>query len=220
MDKIELEILGLSSSQSQIGSFALVLGEKDGHRRLPIIIGGFEAQAIALEIENIKPNRPMTHDLMLSIMQQFELELEEVLITNLKEGVFFSRLIVDQDGRTEEVDARPSDAIALAVRYSASIFTTEQILEEAGIVVQDEDDATDAPQGDAAETASTEAGESAEQEAEAVQESGEELSELRKAKLVKRLTSQMEEAIAQEDYEKAARLRDQITKLEDGGSAN
>ncbi len=219
MDKIELEILGLSSSQSQIGSFALVLGEKNGNRRLPIIIGGFEAQAIALEIENIKPNRPMTHDLMLSIMQQFDLELEEVLITDLKEGVFFSRLIIDQEGRTEEIDARPSDAIALAVRYSAPIYTTEKILEEAGIVVKDEGD--EGAQSSAQKQTEKAAGrDTAESEAQEAVESGEEISDLRRAKLIKRLTEQMEEAINKEDYEKAARLRDQITKLEDGGTSN
>jgi len=196
-----------------------VLGEKTGNRRLPIIIGGFEAQAIALEIENIKPNRPMTHDLMLSIMQQFDLELEEVLITDLKEGVFFSRLIIDQEGRTEEIDARPSDAIALAVRYSAPIYTTEKILEEAGIVVKDEGE--EGEQGASQPRTEKAAGrDTAETEAKEAVESGEEISELRRAKLVKRLTEQMEEAIAKEDYEKAARLRDQITKLEDGGASN
>lgn len=204
MEKIRLEILGLSSSQSQVGSFALVLGETEGNRRLPIIIGGFEAQAIALEIENIKPNRPMTHDLILSITQSFEIGLQEVVISDLREGVFYSKLIMFLDGEIKEIDARPSDAIAVAVRYKAPIYTFETILREAGIVIKDSDsgelgdspyEAPDEPVDDPAVTV-------------------EPASNLGKAQMIKKLTQQIEEAIGREDYERAARLRDEINKLE------
>jgi uncharacterized protein len=204
LEKIRLEILGLSSSQSQVGSFALVLGETDGNRRLPIIIGGFEAQAIALEIENIKPNRPMTHDLILSITQSFEIGLQEVVISDLREGVFYSKLIMFLDGEIKEIDARPSDAIAVAVRYKAPIYTFETILREAGIVIKDSDsgDLGDSPDESAEETVDDPA------------VTVEPASNLGKAQMVKKLTQQIEEAIGREDYEKAARLRDEINKLE------
>lgn len=201
LEKIRLEILGLSSSQSQVGSFALVLGETDGHRRLPIIIGGFEAQAIALEIENIKPNRPMTHDLILSITQSFEIGLQEVVISDLREGVFFSKLVMFFDGDVKEIDARPSDAIAVAVRYKAPIYTYEHILREAGIVIKDSDSPSE-PEAEAAPVVEEPA-----EEAPASATAG-------KAHMIKKLTQQIEEAIAREDYERAAKLRDQINKLE------
>ena len=205
MDKIRLDILGLSSSQSQVGSFALVLGEADGHRRLPIIIGGFEAQAIALEIENIKPNRPMTHDLILSITQTFDIGLQEVVISDLREGVFYSKLIMFTDGEVKEIDARPSDAIAIAVRYKAPIFTYEHILREAGIVIKDSETEGEPEAEREAETSTPD---------EPTEEPVSTKSDLGKAQLVKKLTQQIEEAIAREDYEKAAKLRDQINKLE------
>lgn len=209
MDKIELEILGLSSSQSQIGSFALVLGEKGGERRLPIIIGGFEAQAIALEIENIKPNRPMTHDLILRIHEAFDIRLEEVLITDLREGVFYALLHLVVNGQVHEIDARPSDAIAIAVRHKAPIYAVPKILEEAGIVIRDEDE--DEPL--VPEPAYSEE-ETAEDE-ELAGTDPEEMTALQRQKLLKKLTKEMEAAIDREDYERAARLRDQISKLED-----
>ena len=137
MQKIQLEILGLSASQSQSGSFALVLGEESGNRRLPIIIGMFEAQAIAIEIEKIKPNRPMTHDLFRSFADGFDVRVEEILISDLKEGVFFSRIICTDGLKRVEIDARPSDAIAIGLRFSVPIFTYENILSEAGIVLSD-----------------------------------------------------------------------------------
>ena len=200
MEKIRLEILGLSSSQSQIGSFALVLGEEDGNRRLPIIIGGFEAQAIALEIENIKPNRPMTHDLLVSIARTFEVEMEEVVISDLKEGVFYSRIVLHLNGERKEVDARPSDAIAIAVRFKAPIFTYETILSEAGIDVQES------------------SGESKSGKSSAQEETAEEISsqeDLSKVQRIRKLTDKIEDAISREDYEEAARLRDEINKLEE-----
>ena len=140
MDKIKLEILGLSSSQSQSGSFALVLGEEGGVRRLPIIIGMFEAQAIAIEIEKIIPNRPMTHDLFKSFAHQFEFTVEEIIIYDLKEGVFFARIVCKSGGKTVEIDSRPSDAIAIGLRFGSSIYTYEKILNEAGVVLSEEDE--------------------------------------------------------------------------------
>lgn len=213
MDKIRLDILGLSSSQSQVGSFALVLGERDGNRRLPIIIGGFEAQAIALEIENIKPNRPMTHDLILSIAQGFDIGLQEVVISDLREGVFYSRLVMYQEGDMKEIDARPSDAIAIAVRYKAPIYTYEHILREAGIVIKD----ADFPTGEEPEEEEETAQEPERDEPRSEEMTPAQISNLTKGQLIKKLTQQIEEAIAREDYEKAAKLRDEINKLERKG---
>jgi bifunctional DNase/RNase len=208
VEKIPLEILGLSSSQSQIGSFALVLGERNGHRRLPIIIGGFEAQAIALEIENIKPNRPMTHDLILNIAQAFEVHLQEVVISDLKEGVFFANLVLEMDGIVKEIDSRPSDAIAIAVRYNAPIYTYDFILEDAGIVIKDEEGEAETTKSPSSVPSPT-----PEVEAASATESGS-ISESNRTKLIKKLTQQMEQAIGREDYELAARLRDEITRLQ------
>ena len=145
MEKIQLEILGLSSSQSQSGSFALVLGETDGNRRLPIIIGMFEAQAIAIEIEKIIPNRPMTHDLFKSFGHSFNYTIKEIVISDLKEGVFFAKIVCENDSKTVEIDARPSDAIAIGLRFNAPIFTYEKIMTDAGIILTDEseDEASD-----------------------------------------------------------------------------
>lgn len=137
MDKIKLEILGLSSSQSQSGSFALVLGEESGNRRLPIIIGMFEAQAIAIEIEKIVPNRPMTHDLFKSFALGFNFTVDEIVISDLKEGVFFAKIVCTDGIKSIEIDARPSDAIAIGLRFEVPIYTYENILSEAGIVLSD-----------------------------------------------------------------------------------
>jgi bifunctional DNase/RNase len=140
VDKIKLEILGLSSSQSQSGSFALVLGEERGNRRLPIIIGMFEAQAIAIEIEKIVPNRPMTHDLFKSFAQSFRFSVLEIIISDLREGVFYAKIVCTDGTRKVEVDARPSDAIAIGLRFGVPIYTFEPILSEAGIVLTDADE--------------------------------------------------------------------------------
>lgn len=210
VDKIRLDILGLSSSQSQVGSFALVLGERDGNRRLPIIIGGFEAQAIALEIENIKPNRPMTHDLILTIAQTFDIGLKEVVISDLKEGVFYSKLMMHMGDDVQEIDARPSDAIAIAVRYKAPIYTHEHILAEAGIVIKESEGSTRAEE----ETEEVEEEELSRKEETAIQKSPGEMTNMARAQIIKKLTQQIEDAIAREDYEKAARLRDEINKLD------
>jgi len=138
MKKVRLEIVGLSYSQTQSGAYALVLGESSGSRRLPIIIGGFEAQAIAIELEKMSPSRPLTHDLFKSFAQTFDITVNEVLIYNLVEGIFYAKLICTDGSREVEIDARTSDAIALAVRFNCDIYTYEFILKSAGIVLDDD----------------------------------------------------------------------------------
>lgn len=140
MKKIKLDIVGLSYSQTQSGAYALVLGEVAGNRRLPIIIGGFEAQAIAVEIEKMTPSRPLTHDLFKSFADTFSIQIEEVLIYNLVEGIFFSKLLCRQNGGSVvELDARTSDAVALAVRFNCPIYTYDFIMNAAGIVIEGND---------------------------------------------------------------------------------
>lgn len=204
MDKLRLEILGLSSSQSQSGSFALVLGEKAGKRRLPIIIGMFEAQAIAIEIEKIIPNRPMTHDLFKSFAGSFNYSIKEIIISDLKEGVFFAKIVCERDNDVIEIDSRPSDAIAIGLRFDAPIYTYEKILSEAGIELSEEEEE--------------------ESEAQKVQKELEEVkpkkekpgstpgSSKLKDNSMDKLNEMLEKAIEQEDYEKAAKIRDEINK--------
>ncbi|UKJ05939.1 bifunctional nuclease family protein [Solitalea lacus] len=136
MKKIKLDIVGLSYSQTQSGAYALVMGEVNGRRRLPIIIGGFEAQAIAIEIEKMTPTRPLTHDLFKSFALSFGIQIQEVIIYNLVDGIFYAKLICFDGKRTLEVDARTSDAIALAVRFNCPIYTYEFILSQAGILIE------------------------------------------------------------------------------------
>ena len=186
-EKIKLEILGLSSSQSQSGSFALVLGEVEGNRRLPIIIGMFEAQAIAIEIEKIVPNRPMTHDLFKAFSHNFDIAVKEVYISNLKEGVFFAKIICEHEGKVFEIDSRPSDAIAIGLRFSVDFYTNENILTEAGIVLTDEYEE---------EMAHVETPEKVSMDDMPVSE----------------LEKLLNEALENEDYEKAARIRDMLSK--------
>jgi bifunctional DNase/RNase len=194
VDKIQLDIIGLQSSQSQSGSFALVLGERDGERRLPIIIGMFEAQAIAIEIEDIIPNRPMTHDLFKSFAHEFKYKVEEIIISDLKEGVFFAKIVCSSELGNIEIDARPSDAIAIGLRFKAEIFTYEKILSEAGIVLSDDEEIEDI---------------GVKQKHEEVPGSKEKKSGLKDMSLEK-LNQLLEKAIEAEDYEKAAALRDEI----------
>ena len=138
MKKVRLEIVGLSYSQTQSGAYALVLGESAGSRRLPIIIGGFEAQAIAIELEKMTPTRPLTHDLFKAFAKTFNVDVTEILIYNLVEGIFYAKLICTDGSKDVEIDARTSDAIALAVRFNCPIFTYEFILKSSGIVLDDE----------------------------------------------------------------------------------
>jgi bifunctional DNase/RNase len=204
LKKIKLEILGLSSSQSQTGSFALVLGETDGNRRLPIIIGMFEAQAIAIEIEKIIPNRPMTHDLFKAFANNFHFHVEEIVISDLKEGVFFAKLVCSDGLKKVDIDSRPSDAIAIGLRFDAPIFTYENILAEAGIVLTDEEEEEkekDKP---------TEKKEPKEKKPK--KESSRRSADDLKNYSVDKLNELLKEAIEKEDYEKAAKLRDELGK--------
>jgi uncharacterized protein len=137
MKKIELEIVALSHSITQTHSYAVVLGEVNGLRRLPIVIGGFEAQAIAVALEKMQPSRPLTHDLMKNFMTAFNIELHEIIISDLQEGIFYSKLVCTSEHDTVEIDSRTSDALALAVRFGCPVFTYEHILESAGILMED-----------------------------------------------------------------------------------
>ncbi|GAB5419358.1 MAG: bifunctional nuclease family protein [Crocinitomicaceae bacterium] len=193
MEKIKLEIVGLSYSQTQSGAYALVLSEAEGKRRLPIIIGGFEAQAIAIELEKMVPTRPLTHDLFKNFAQAFEITIKEVVIYNLVEGIFYSKLICEQNGETLEIDARTSDAIAIGVRFDCPVYTYESILSSAGIML----DETDAEEDLIAES----------MEEENV-ESGNTLESLTDDELNK----QMQDAVENEDYELASKIRDELNK--------
>jgi len=202
VDKLKLEILGLSSSQSQSGSFALVLGEVDGTRRLPIIIGMFEAQAIAIEIEKIIPNRPMTHDLFKSFAQSFDYKVEEIIISDLKEGVFFAKIVCNNGSQKVEIDARPSDAIAIGLRFDSPIYTYESILAEAGIVLTDE---TEDDIADLKSELKTQHPEPKSSSKKTTKEDFKNLS-------VDKLNDLLSKAIEKEDYERAAKIRDELSR--------
>lgn len=195
MKKIKLDIVGLSYSQTQSGAYALVLGEVSGRRRLPIIIGSFEAQAIAIEIEKMTPSRPLTHDLFKSFAQAYHITVQEVIIYNLVDGIFYAKLICSDGKKNVEIDARTSDAIAMAVRFDCPIYTHEFILSTAGIVIEGNDFVYLENIGEAAEEKPAASG-----AANYASLSEEEL----KAKL--------QEALADEAYEKAAKIRDELNK--------
>jgi bifunctional DNase/RNase len=201
VDKIRLEILGLSSSQSQSGSFALVLGETTGNRRLPIIIGMFEAQAIAIEIEKIVPNRPMTHDLFKSFGHSFNFVIKEIIISDLKEGVFFAKIVCNNDDKAVEIDARPSDAIAIGLRFNAPIFTYENIMAEAGIVLSDESE-------DEPEAPTSRKKKKPEEKASSEKTSEKSLKDYS----IDKLQQLLKDAIDKEDYERAAKIRDELNR--------
>jgi bifunctional DNase/RNase len=192
MDKIKLDIAGLSYSQTQSGAYALVLTESGGKRQLPIIIGGFEAQAIAIELEKMTPTRPLTHDLFKNFAQAFSIVVNEVVIYNLIEGIFYSKLICERDGQVTEIDARTSDAIAIGVRFNCPIYTFETILSSAGILLDETQEKDDDFNLD-------------EEEVPAAEGSLESLT-------VEELETQLNEAIENEDYELASRIRDEINK--------
>lgn len=198
MKKIKLDIVGLSYSQTQSGAYALVLGEVSGRRRLPIIIGGFEAQAIAIEIEKMSPSRPLTHDLFKSLTIHFNVVIEEVIIYNLVDGIFFAKLICNDGKKTAEIDARTSDAIALAVRYQCPIYTYEFILASAGIMIE----GTDFAFLENIETSNETEGVSIPDN---ISSGFAIFSEAE-------LKEQLDKALEEENYEKAARIRDEISK--------
>lgn len=197
MKKIELDIVGLSYSQTQSGAYALVLGEVNGRRRLPIIIGSFEAQAIAIEIEKMTPSRPLTHDLFKSFAQAYSIQIQEIIIYNLVDGIFYAKLICSDGKKTVEVDARTSDAIAMAVRFDCPIYTYEFILSTAGIVIEGNDfvyleNLSEQP-SEEKNTAASPAGNY-------------------KSVSVDELKTMLQEALAEEAYEKAAKIRDELNK--------
>ncbi|MCG8342346.1 MAG: bifunctional nuclease family protein [Chlorobiales bacterium] len=193
MDKLQVDILGLSTSPHTNGAYALILYEVEGKRKLPIIIGGFEAQAIALKLENIKPPRPFTHDLFKTIADTFSLSVKEVFIDELHNETFYAKVICEMHGETHEIDARPSDAIAIAVRFGAPIFVSEEIMNEAGIREEQQEEAEVTDQG-------TEQGASKELAGKV----GSSLNDLQKM---------LDDAVNREDYEEAARLRDEISRI-------
>jgi bifunctional DNase/RNase len=188
-DKIQVDILGLSTNAASGGAYALILKELNGSRRLPIIIGAFEAQSIALEMENIKPPRPLTHDLMKTLIDSLGGDLIDVTINDLREGTFYAQLNLD----SQEIDSRPSDAIALAVRFGVPIFVAEKVMEEASFISEGEEDGTKIPVP-----------------LKSVQD------EQPKAPLtqLEQLQKNLEEAIRKEEYERAAQLRDEIKRVQ------
>ncbi len=193
MKKIELEIVALSHSITQSHSYAVVLGEVNGLRRLPIVIGGFEAQAIAVALEKMNTSRPLTHDLMRNFMLAFNVEMHEIIITNLQEGIFYSKLVCSNEQENVEIDSRTSDALALAVRSGCPIFTYENILEQAGVIMDDEKQPiADKP---AKTQVSSEGGK-------------EDLSGM----TVEELESLLADVLEKEDYIKAISIRDEIKK--------
>jgi uncharacterized protein len=191
MEKIRLEIIGMSYSQSQSGAYALILGERNGKRRLPIIIGGFEAQAIAIELEKIKTPRPLTHDLFKSFADVYKITVTEIIINKFHEGVFYAKLVCSLGNDEQEVDSRTSDAIAIALRFNCPIYTYENIMVAAGIVMDEESEVAgtsspeDEPSSDPEEYTSFTLAE---------------------------LNSMLQLAIDNEEYEKASRIRDEIKK--------
>jgi len=191
MEFVQVDIIGLSTSPSSGGAYALVLGEVDGNRRLPIIIGAFEAQAIALELEKIQPPRPMTHDLIRDLFDAVDATVNDVIIDELREGTFFAKIRYAVGGTDAQLDARPSDAVALAVRAEAPIFVAADVLDEAGIPTDDADLASvgEEPVGE--------------------EEPADEPPKSRLEQMEERL----QQAITEEDYEQAAQLRDEITRL-------
>lgn len=194
MKKIELEIVALSHSITQTHSYAVVLGEVNGLRRLPIVIGGFEAQAIAVALERMQPSRPLTHDLMKNFMMAFNVELHEIVINDLQEGIFYSKLLCSTDHDTVEIDSRTSDALALAVRFGCPIYTYENILESAGILMEDEEKKKEEVAVGSSPVSST----------------GEEKEDL-KALSIEELQTLLNDVLEQEDYIRAIAIRDELS---------
>lgn len=191
MKKVKLDILGLSYSSAQSGAYALILNEHKGKRRLPIIIGGFEAQAIAIEMENMKPSRPLTHDLFKNFAETFEIQFKEVIIYNLVEGIFYAKLLCARDNNEVEIDARTSDAIALAVRFHCPIYTYEFILSSAGVIMEEEE-AKAEPIGAK------------------IEKNMPKQDDDYKKKTLEELKEMLQKVLDREDYERASKIRDEI----------
>ena len=196
MKKIELDIVALSHSVTQSHNYAVVLGEQDGSRRLPIVIGGFEAQAIAVAMERMTPNRPLTHDLFKNALETFEVELKEVIINNLLDGIFYARLICDKKGEIIEIDSRTSDALAMAVRFDCPIFTYEFILDAAGVILEEPEENAITPK-----TAKTPKTRKKKAKTNTLSSYSDE-----------DLTKMLEEVLGEENYERAAEIRDELKK--------
>ena len=190
MDKIKLEIKGLSYSQASSGAYALILGEVDGKRRLPIVIGGAEAQSIAMELEKIKPARPLTHDLFKSFADAFNIKLNEVIIYKFAEGVFYSKLLCASDNIELSIDSRTSDAVALAIRFGSDIYTVAEVMNDAAIVIEEETDTE----------------ENVEEETEVTGDNPLE------ALSLTALDEELQKAVAEENYERASNIRDEINR--------
>jgi len=197
MDKIELNIVALSHSVTQSHNYAVVLGEIQGKRRLPIVIGGFEAQAIAVAMENMTPNRPLTHDLFKNAFDGFNIEVKEIVINNLLDGIFYAQLVCEGPLGTVEVDSRTSDAIAMAVRYGCPIYTYEFIMENAGVVLEDQED------GQGLTAASS---------TESDTEPRVKNPDSYESYTVGALNKMLEDVLNEEDYEKAAKIRDELNR--------
>ncbi len=195
MNKVQCEIVGISAGPSSSGSYALLLKEIDGNRRIPIIIGQFEAQAIALEMEGIKPPRPLTHDLAKSIIDNLGATLVEVIITELRDNTFYSKIILETSGLTNDIDSRPSDAIALAVRADAPIYVSELVMQEASFVPTEEQELEKKNKSSVEEF-----------------ESNYSNPKSKEAKIAA-LQDKLRDAVEKEDYERAAKIRDEIKKL-------
>lgn len=196
MDRIRLEILDISPSQIQAGSFTMVLAEKNGDLRLPIIIGMFEAQAIAIELEKIKSSRPLTHDLFFEFGKAFDFSIEEVLITHIMDGVFYAKIVGTDGIRQKSIDARPSDAIALALRFNSPIYASKEVLEEAGMSTSEFMGEEDEPEAPAKKINVKDS------------EKGKLLSELS----IPELQNKLNQALERENYEQAAQIRDEIER--------
>ncbi len=196
MKKVPLDIVALSHSVTQSHNYAVVLGEQDGVRRLPIVIGGFEAQAIAVAMERMTPNRPLTHDLFKDALETFDVQLKEVIINNLLDGIFYARLICIKDGEEIEIDSRTSDALAMAVRFECPVYTYEFILDAAGVILEDNEEGIEASTKPVKKQSKTEV-------KGVVGLAGHTMEELENL---------LNEVLSNEDYEKAAEIRDEIKK--------
>ncbi|MCP9198547.1 bifunctional nuclease family protein [Gramella sp. GC03-9] len=206
MSLVRLNIKGISYSQTQNGAYALILSEVDGERKLPIVIGAFEAQSIAIALEKeIKPPRPLTHDLFKNFSDRFEIVVKQVIIHKLVDGVFYSSLICEREGVEEIVDARTSDAIALALRFNAPIFTYKNILDKAGIYLKAEEKQREKQEKEEEEIIEDELLK------EEIEIKSQDSSDYKKMSL-EELKELLSQAVSQEDYEKAARIRDEISK--------
>jgi len=203
MKKIELDIVALSHSVTQSHNYAVVLGEQEGSRRLPIVIGGFEAQAIAVAMERMSPNRPLTHDLFKNTLEIFDVELKEVVINNLLDGIFYARLICMKEGKELEIDSRTSDALAMAVRFNCPIYTYEFILDAAGVILEE-------PEGE--EASEEETGDSPKKTRRKKKKAVTGGTPSLASHSIEELELMLTEVLGEEDYEEAAKIRDEIKK--------